>query len=98
MTSTELGAHSAPTPSDRRLQAARAEVDCIDDSILALIEMRLRLAERIARAKADGPKRRPERETEVLTRLSAACEIAPEDLVRTIWSALMAESVGRQGG
>lgn len=98
MTSIECGPAAVPTTLERRLQAAREEVDCIDDSILALIEMRLRLAERVARAKADGPKRRPEREAEVLNRLSAAREVAPEGLVRTIWSALMAESVARQGG
>lgn len=97
MTSPNRGLAASPD-LDRRLRAARAEVDCIDDSILALIEMRLRLAERVASAKAPGPKRRPEREAEVLSRLSAAREVAPEGLVRTIWSALMAESVARQGG
>ena len=89
---------AASEPLGRRLALARAEVDCIDDSILALIEMRLRLAERVAAAKGDGPKHRPEREAEVLNRLTAAREVAPEGLVRTVWSALMAESLARQGG
>ena len=92
------GRPAAPDPLERRLAMARAEVDCIDDSILALIEMRLRLADRVAAAKGDGPKRRPEREAEVLGRLAAASQVAPEGLVRTVWSALMAESVARQGG
>jgi chorismate mutase len=86
-------------PLDRRLAGARAEVDCIDDSILALIEMRLRLAERVGAAKPEGAsKRRPEREAEVLNRLTSARQVAPEGLVHTIWSALMAESLARQGG
>ena len=92
------GRPATPDPLERRLAMARAEVDCIDDSILALIEMRLRLADRVASAKGDGPKRRPEREAEVLGRLSAKREVAPEGLVRTVWAALMAESVARQGG
>jgi chorismate mutase len=93
------GRPAAPSElHDRRLAMARAEVDCIDDSILALIEMRLRLADRVAAAKGAGSKRRPEREAEVLGRLSAKREVAPEGLVRTVWAALMAESVARQGG
>jgi chorismate mutase len=95
MTTLQSG-RAVPADLDRRLQAARAEVDCIDDSILALIEMRLRLAERVAAAKGEGPKRRPEREAQVLERLTAAREVAPEGLVRTVWSALMAESLARQ--
>ncbi len=97
MTALHHGRPAAPSDAlDRRLAAARAEVDCIDDSILALIEMRLRLAGRVASGKGEGPKRRPEREAEVLNRLSAASEVAPEGLVRTVWSALMAESLARQ--
>ena len=97
MTTLHQGPPAAPSEAlDRRLAAARAEVDCIDNSILALIEMRLRLADRVAVSKGDGPKRRPEREAEVLSRLSAASEVAPEGLVRTVWSALMAESLARQ--
>ncbi|MDP8916094.1 MAG: chorismate mutase [Pseudomonadota bacterium] len=85
-------------PAERHLAHRRAEVDCIDDAILRLIDMRLRLAERIGAAKApDAPKRRPEREAEILARLSASREIAPESLVHTVWRALMDESLARQG-
>lgn len=100
MTTLHHGRPAAPSDVlDRRLAAARAEVDCIDDSILALIEMRLRLADRVAAGKPEGAsKRRPDREAEVIGRLFAAREVAPEGLVRTVWSALMAESLARQGG
>ena len=91
-------AQASAEAAERHLAHRRAEIDCIDDAILRLIDMRLRLAERVGAAKAaEGPKRRPEREAEILARLSASREVAPESLVHTVWRALMEESLARQG-
>jgi chorismate mutase len=89
---------SSSLPDEPNLAGRRAEIDCIDDAILALIEMRLRLADHLGAAKAPGlPKRRPEREAQIIARLTSAAELAPESLVRTVWGALMEESLSRQG-
>lgn len=98
LVNSRAAATAATEISEPRLAGRRAEIDCIDDAILRLIDMRLRLAERIGAAKSpDAPRRRPEREAEILARLTAAREVAPEGLVETVWRAIMAESLARQG-
>lgn len=66
------------------LKAVRDEIDALDERLLALLNERARLAQRIGALKQDGPAYRPERETEVLTRLRAlgAGPLPPEAITR----------------
>jgi len=93
---------SQPAPlTPESVSAIRAEIDRVDDSMLALISERLSLADRLV-----GPKSaqglstpiRPAREVQLLRRLSARA-VAPLDteLVVEIWRSLISANVRRQG-
>lgn len=90
---------SESPPDDAALEAARAEIDALDDRILALIAERAGIAERIAAAKgvATGSPLRPARETKMLRRLvaQAPAGLSPT-LVMEVWRALIADNLGRQ--
>jgi chorismate mutase len=80
------------------VEAARAEIDQIDDALLDLIWRRQRVAETLAAAKpAAGLPIRPAREVQVLRRLTAAAtgKLEPE-LVVEVWRGLMAANLRRQ--
>jgi chorismate mutase/prephenate dehydratase len=66
------------------LKEVRAEIDALDERLLALLNERARLAQRIGTLKHDGPAYRPEREIQVLTRLRAlgAGPLPPEAITR----------------
>ena len=82
------------------LAALRAEIDQIDDEILALIERRFAAAAAIARAKAreeDGAlKIRPRRQAAVIARLQARSRNTPPEAVAALWRELMAHSLQAQ--
>ena len=85
------------TPS-KTLPALRAELDAIDDQILALIEHRLAASEAIAEAKvSDGLlKLRPRRQAEVVARLQSRAGRAPAVAIAAIWRELMAHTLQGQ--
>ena len=80
------------------LDAARAEIDAIDDQILDLIERRLLAAAAIAAAKAPDThlKLRPRRQAEVIARLQRRAAAATPQAVRAVWRELMAHSLEAQ--
>ena len=55
-----------------KLKIIRDRIDAFDDRILELLNERARLAQEIGSAKRGAVKYRPEREAQVLRRLSAA--------------------------
>jgi chorismate mutase/prephenate dehydratase len=63
---------SERTPQSDDISQLRRRIDGIDDQILALVNERARVAGRIGELKGGGPVYRPEREAQVLGRLTAA--------------------------
>jgi chorismate mutase len=87
----------APDPA--ALAAARAEIDALDEKLLALVGERAAIAARIAAAKGadQGSPLRPAREVRMLRRLiaQAPSQLSPA-LVVEVWRALIADNLGRQ--
>jgi len=74
----------------------RAELDEIDGQLLALLARRLAIAGRVRATKPVGRTPfRPEREVEMLARLSQG--VAPAPLVHRIWYALIGATLAREG-
>ena len=72
----------AASASDPELNSLRAEVDRMDDALLALIERRLTVTAAMTAAKQEGPwlLLRPAREASILRRLEAlgcSCAVRP---------------------
>ncbi len=88
--------NETPTPPGS-LDAFRAEIDRIDETILGLLAERLRIGDAIAQAKPAGLPFRPGREIILLRRLIARAP-APVDreLVAEVWRTLIAANVRRQ--
>ena len=49
----------------------RAEIDALDSTLLGLVNQRAALARRVGEAKQGAPAYRPEREAEILRRMTA---------------------------
>jgi chorismate mutase len=83
---------------DARLAALRAEVDAIDDAMLALAMKRAGMARTLVSAKdASGSILRPAREVQILRRLIAASGDAMEpDAVVAVWRALIGVNLALQ--
>lgn len=81
----------AASASDAELDSLRAEVDRMDDALLALIERRLTVTAAMTAAKQEGPwlLLRPAREAAILRRLEARAPHVPAGLIRRIWRELM---------
>ncbi|TMJ11917.1 MAG: hypothetical protein E6G94_14905 [Alphaproteobacteria bacterium] len=82
------------------LAALRAELDSLDDAILALIDCRLAATAAIAEAKADEGggtlALRPRRQAEIVARLQGRAVHASPEAVADIWRELMAHSLQAQ--
>ncbi|MBU0550002.1 chorismate mutase [Myxococcota bacterium] len=81
------------------LEQLRAQIDQIDDQLIALLAHRLEIARQMGRAKARLGARGvdPAREAQILDRLSQAAR-APEALVRALWPLLFQASLEAQRG
>lgn len=89
------------TPEQMALAALRHEIDLVDDQLLALFEQRLRLAERVGRAK-DAPagphtKLRPDREQAVMARMLNRCSPDNAEAVGQLWREIVGWGLARQG-
>ncbi len=58
--------------ASKELRQLRERIDTLDDQVLSLLNERARLAQAIGHLKNDGPIYRPEREAQVVRRLTAA--------------------------
>lgn len=86
------------TQNPPALDTLRRDIDALDDEILALIERRVALARKIARAKRPSPTAvliRPDREEHVIERLGGRSSL-PRGSVATLWRELMALSLQSQ--
>lgn len=89
-------ASDTPDAASPELLAIRTELDEIDTQLLALIARRLAIAGRVRATKPVGRTPfRPEREAEMITRLSKG--VAPAPLVQRIWYALIGATLAREG-
>ncbi len=88
------------TPILPPLASLRQEIDLIDDAILDLLEQRYAVTRRVSRAKAGENARtlpiRPEREVQILTRLSARAVLVPSDDIAQIWGPILSLSARSQ--
>ncbi len=93
----------APAAQDLTLEALRAEIDGVDDEILALIQHRQRLAGRIGSVKATAVdtvshlKLRPDREARVIQRRIERADPAHRRLAVSLWRELMSAGLSAQG-
>ena len=89
------------TPEQQALAALRAEIDGIDDQILALFEQRLAVAATVGRAKdaPSGPhtKLRPDREQQVLGRMLVRAKPENHEAVEHLWREIVGWGLARQG-
>lgn len=82
--------------SDATLADVRAEVDAIDDALLALIARRLAVADRVRAIKPhDVSPVRGRREADVLARVAAGP--VPARLAERVWRALIGAMLAREG-
>ena len=82
---------------DDDLTRLRAQIDQIDQQILALLSDRLQMAEQVAAAKQNGsPVFRPERETQLLTRLCEQTDPHLHPVIQTVWRAIISAAIARQ--
>ena len=89
------------TPEQQALAALRAEIDRIDDQILALFEQRLAVASVVGRAK-DAPsgahtKLRPDREQTVQAQMLSKCAPENAEAVEHLWREIVGWGLARQG-
>lgn len=82
------------------LAQLRAEIDEIDDNLLALLERRIGIGRRVAAAKGDasGPFLRPGREAQILRRLAGKLDGAdlPVPVMERVWREILAANLARQ--
>ncbi|HEY3355784.1 MAG TPA: histidinol-phosphate transaminase [Polyangia bacterium] len=77
--------------SDPELQRLRGDIDHLDDEIVRLLEERAGLVTQVGEAKqrSQAPLHDPEREREVLERVSQRAVILPPALVRSVYRAIL---------
>ena len=96
-----LDGRGAPAEAPSTLGGVRAEIDGIDDAVLALLERRMALAAHIGRLKDEGQvdalKLRPDREAAVITRLLKQADPSNRRLALGVWREVMASGLARQG-
>ena len=82
---------------DKNLMRLRAQIDQVDQQILDLLSHRLQMAEKVAEAKLNGASIfRPDREAQLLARLSAAAEPKLHPVINAVWRAIISASIARQ--
>jgi chorismate mutase/prephenate dehydratase len=80
------------------LDDPRAQLDALDDEIVRLLDERARIVGDVSRAKREAnlPPYDPEREQQVLDRLSAQAARFPADAVRAVYREVMSASLAMQ--
>jgi chorismate mutase / prephenate dehydratase len=76
------------------LQKLRAEIDRLDEELHALIQSRATLAQKIGELKHGAPAYRPEREAEILERLSAKRGVLPAERVIAVFREIISACRG----
>lgn len=82
---------------DDDLTRLRAQIDQIDQQILALLSDRLMTADKVAAAKQNGSSVfRPERESQLLSRLCGQAEVRLHPVIQAVWRAIISAAIARQ--
>jgi chorismate mutase len=104
MSSTDPLPRAAPETEGARLpprslEALRAELDAIDDALLATLQRRAAVVAEVAALKNGGVPLRPGREAAILRRLlgQAAGGPLPRQAVVRVWREILAGSLAQQG-
>jgi len=72
----------------------RKEIDALDDELAALLERRAALAKRIGSAKKGAPVYRPERESQILRRISGKASVLPPERMISIFKEIISACRG----
>ena len=84
--------------ADDQINRVRQDIDALDEQLLALVNQRARLAQRIGELKKgadDAPVYRPEREAAIIRKLQAANPgPLPDTAIRSLWRELMSACRG----
>jgi chorismate mutase / prephenate dehydratase len=72
----------------------RREIDRIDDELAELLEKRAASAKKIGELKADAPAYRPERESQILNRISKRSALLPPDRVAAVFREIISACRG----
>lgn len=67
------------------IEKLRREIDAIDDELLSLIQRRAGMAQRIGTLKHGAPVYRPERESEILRRMTKTAGVLPAERVTAVF-------------
>ena len=67
------------------IESLRKEIDALDDELAALIQRRAGLAQKIGELKGGAPAYRPEREAEILRKISAKAGVLPAERLATVF-------------
>jgi len=82
---------------DDDLIRLRAQIDQIDQQILDLLSDRLKMAEQVAAAKqTKSSVFRPERETQLLSRLCEGADQRLQPVIQAVWRAIISAAIARQ--
>ncbi len=84
--------------SEKDIAGLRAQIDALDDQLVALLNRRASLAQEIGVLKGGTPAWRPEREAEVLRRTSSASAgPLPAEAVSAVFRAVISACRGLEG-
>jgi chorismate mutase/prephenate dehydratase len=76
------------------IERLRREIDAVDDELAALIQRRAGLAQKIGALKSGAPAYRPEREAEILKRVSGKAGILPAERVAAVFREIISACRG----
>src|SRR6266850_4599303 len=81
-------------PMSDEIEKLRREIDALDDQLAALLNRRAGLAQRIGTLKSGAPAYRPERESEILRRLTKNPGVLPAERVAAVFREIISACRG----
>src|SRR3954452_3856987 len=76
------------------LSDLRKQIDAVDDELAALLEKRAAIVQQVGAAKAGAPVYRPEREAEILGRMSAKSKVLPAEAMVAVFREIISACRG----
>ena len=76
------------------IEELRREIDALDDELVVLVQRRAGLAQKIGGLKQGAPAYRPEREAEILTRISSKTGLLPSDRLIAVFREIISACRG----
>jgi chorismate mutase/prephenate dehydratase len=78
------------------IEGLRGEIDRIDDELAGLLDRRAALAQEIGKLKGGGPAYRPERESEILRRVSSLSKTLPPEKLTAVFREVISACRGME--